>query len=121
MLYPVTGCNGEGVAALPTDLFTVDAARAASRHDRVNAVRTAAISPIGITGFKPLSPKSDRRHGVRRKCDSRTVQPLRMGRSEEHTSELQSLMRILYAVFCLQNKKNIIKETLINRNNIHLT
>src|SRR3546814_17953870 len=79
MLYPVTGCNGEGVAALPTDLFTVDAARAASRHDRVNAVRTAAISPIGITGFKPLSPKSDRRHGVRRKCDSRTVQPLRMG------------------------------------------
>src|SRR3546814_1144543 len=30
----------------------------------------------------------------------------RGGRSEEHTSELQSLMRISYAVFCL-NKKNI--------------
>src|SRR3546814_3840650 len=29
------------------------------------------------------------------------------GRSEEHTSELQSLMRISYAVFCLK-KKNII-------------
>src|SRR3546814_9560219 len=28
------------------------------------------------------------------------------GRSEEHTSELQSLMRISYAVFCLTNKKN---------------
>src|SRR3546814_8404244 len=28
-----------------------------------------------------------------------------LGRSEEHTSELQSLMRISYAVFCL-NKKN---------------
>src|SRR3546814_4599728 len=27
-------------------------------------------------------------------------------RSEEHTSELQSLMRIPYAVFCLQKKKN---------------
>src|SRR3546814_8484990 len=27
-------------------------------------------------------------------------------RSEEHTSELQSLMRIAYAVFCLQTKKN---------------
>src|SRR3546814_9870577 len=27
-------------------------------------------------------------------------------RSEEHTSELQSLMRISYAVFCLQKKKN---------------
>src|SRR3546814_3728118 len=28
------------------------------------------------------------------------------GRSEEHTSELQSLMRISYAVFCLKKKKN---------------
>src|SRR3546814_2841687 len=31
-------------------------------------------------------------------------------RSEEHTSELQSLMRISYAVFCLKNKNNTIKE-----------
>src|SRR3546814_9087943 len=30
-------------------------------------------------------------------------------RSEEHTSELQSLMRISYAVFCLKNKNNINK------------
>src|SRR3546814_4152546 len=30
-------------------------------------------------------------------------------RSEEHTSELQSLMRISYAVFCLKKKKNIQK------------
>src|SRR3546814_6557752 len=30
-------------------------------------------------------------------------------RSEEHTSELQSLMRISYAVFCLQKKKKRIK------------
>src|SRR3546814_2746801 len=28
-----------------------------------------------------------------------------IGRSEEHTSELQSLMRISYAVFCLNNKR----------------
>src|SRR3546814_5589002 len=28
----------------------------------------------------------------------------KVGRSEEHTSELQSLMRISYAVFCLKNK-----------------
>src|SRR3546814_10231118 len=31
----------------------------------------------------------------------------RVGRSEEHTSELQSLMRISYAVFCLKKKKKI--------------
>src|SRR3546814_5214792 len=30
---------------------------------------------------------------------------LRVGRSEEHTSELQSLMRISYAVFCLKKKQ----------------
>src|SRR3546814_2696015 len=35
---------------------------------------------------------------------------LRCSRSEEHTSELQSLMRISYAVFCL--KKNITNYTL---------
>src|SRR3546814_3022321 len=32
-------------------------------------------------------------------------------RSEEHTSELQSLMRISYAVFCLKKKKTNIQET----------
>src|SRR3546814_2846343 len=32
-------------------------------------------------------------------------------RSEEHTSELQSLMRISYAVFCLKKKRNRIKNT----------
>src|SRR3546814_5729459 len=31
-------------------------------------------------------------------------------RSEEHTSELQSLMRISYAVFCLKKKKNKTKK-----------
>src|SRR3546814_2944306 len=35
--------------------------------------------------------------------DIQTV-PNRLARSEEHTSELQSLMRISYAVFCLKKK-----------------
>src|SRR3546814_7110152 len=36
----------------------------------------------------------------------------RQGRSEEHTSELQSLMRISSAVFCLKNKKiNLRRDT----------
>src|SRR3546814_7627416 len=37
-------------------------------------------------------------------ADVKAGQALR--RSEEHTSELQSLMRISYAVFCLKKKKN---------------
>src|SRR3546814_1058077 len=41
--------------------------------------------------------------GVARLARPPLVQP---GRSEEHTSELQSLMRISYAVFCLKKEKN---------------
>src|SRR3546814_3355808 len=33
----------------------------------------------------------------------------KLERSDEHTSELQSLMRISYAVFCLQKKKQLIR------------
>src|SRR3546814_9328309 len=38
-------------------------------------------------------------------------------RSEEHTSELQSLMRISYAVFCLKKKTKITEEHLRNTGN----
>src|SRR3546814_8613642 len=38
-------------------------------------------------------------------------------RSEEHTSELQSLMRISYAVFCLKKKKNTQKQNTTNHHN----
>src|SRR3546814_3865264 len=38
---------------------------------------------------------------------ARMVVPMPDARSEEHTSELQSLMRISYAVFCLKKKKPI--------------
>src|SRR3546814_7838276 len=37
-------------------------------------------------------------------------------RSEEHTSELQSLMRISYAVFCLKKKKNHTHKTKLQLN-----
>src|SRR3546814_5838212 len=45
---------------------------------------------------------------ARRLVDTDELRPAARRRSEEHTSELQSLMRISYAVFCLK-KKN--KET----------
>src|SRR3546814_7900760 len=40
-------------------------------------------------------------------------------RSEEHTSELQSLMRISYAVFCLQKHKNSYKQA--HKDNTQMT
>src|SRR3546814_6542678 len=61
-------------------------------------------SPIGKDVHEPTNSDiipdvySRQLHGTRaRKC-----------RSEEHTSELQSLMRISYAVFCLKKKKNMV-------------
>src|SRR3546814_3820015 len=41
-----------------------------------------------------------------------------MGRSEEHTSELQSLMRISYAVFCLKKKKRTQNMTTHHNTNL---
>src|SRR3546814_9016901 len=52
-----------------------------------------------------LKPWHLRAHDLRSQAPSRRS-PLR--RSEEHTSELQSLMRISYAVFCLKKKIKII-------------
>src|SRR3546814_10469636 len=49
----------------------------------------------------PASPPAD---AVACSAFAAAVSPLD-GRSEEHTSELQSLMRISYAVFCLTKKK----------------
>src|SRR3546814_10855891 len=40
--------------------------------------------------------------------------PLRQTRSEEHTSELQSLMRISYAVFCLKKNKKLNRQSSTN-------
>src|SRR3546814_8310678 len=49
-----------------------------------------------------------------RGAQKKTVLPMNIdgatARSEEHTSELQSLMRISYAVFCLKQKKNQHKQ-----------
>src|SRR3546814_7249550 len=55
--------------------------------------------PGGAIGTKSCDI-SDRLGNKRPSCR------VRLARSEEHTSELQSLMRISYAVFCLKKKKN---------------
>src|SRR3546814_3666576 len=44
--------------------------------------------------------------GCRLPCDRAAAGRFRYGRSEEHTSELQSLMRTSYAVLCLKTKNN---------------
>src|SRR3546814_1112604 len=59
-------------------------------------------------GVVRIDPATVQNLGVRTAPVERRV----LARSEEHTSELQSLMRISYAVFCL--KKNNIQEYIFN-------
>src|SRR3546814_2916070 len=61
---------------------------ASSRGRIVTMGVVRADVPVDIIGRREPQSSSERRH-----------------RSEEHTSELQSLMRISYAVFCLKKKK----------------
>src|SRR3546814_5208707 len=67
--------------------------------------RRAARPPRGPADAEGLHHRE--RPAERRKPQTGKQLLLRFaeGRSEEHTSELQSLMRISYAVFCLKKKK----------------
>src|SRR3546814_8323145 len=62
------------------------ASRVVQRHDFLEGVRAVIIDKDNAPRWNPVTPD-----GV-------------TDRSEEHTSELQSLMRISYAVFCLKKK-----------------
>src|SRR3546814_9771429 len=86
-LFPYTTLFRSAAAA-------IDAIRDGAREADIAAECQRAMTAAGGTypGFGPL------------------IRPAsRLGeRSEEHTSELQSLMRISYAVFCLKKKKTQI-------------
>src|SRR3546814_9279527 len=69
---------------------------AAGRH--LGDFLTVAPDDAGLHLMAWLTPEVARRLGDRGAAE--------VARSEEHTSELQSLMRISYAVFCLKKKKH---------------
>src|SRR3546814_7881516 len=63
-------------------------------------------------GFDPVPPARRRDAGTHARGARRGR---KLYRSEEHTSELQSLMRISYAVFCLKKKNKTQKVEQTNR------
>src|SRR3546814_3583850 len=76
-------------------------------HRRIRPIREFTLQ-------RPVAERGVERHAVQ--LDVLRILDLQLGRvsaehqavrhrSEEHTSELQSLMRISYAVFCLKKKK----------------
>src|SRR3546814_2660742 len=82
-------------------------AAAASADGRQMSTRPASTL-TGMTRVQPLSsPSASPVISEMRQLWSGQVTVVSWTmRSEEHTSELQSLMRISYAVFCLKKKKN---------------
>src|SRR3546814_6226282 len=66
----------------------------------------AGIRDTAWAGYQAVAEYVDHYAPVRTKADEHTARAARVltSRSEEHTSELQSLMHISYAVFCLQKK-----------------
>src|SRR3546814_3298546 len=85
-----------------TTLFrSIDAEPDSITFQRRGACPTAAQVLRAFVRLVPGRAVKDRRCGQRTSTSGKE-------RSEEHTSELQSLMRISYAVFCLKKKKQKI-------------
>src|SRR3546814_6483508 len=111
----VTGTPGTVAPTVPNSGVTMQA-----RYQRPGALnpRCGSLARIGLPvavrlpsstqALEALSERSSRGTLAARCRHSSAGRRLLacVGRSEEHTSELQSLMRISYAVFCLK-KKNI--------------
>src|SRR3546814_7970791 len=89
-----------------------DAPPGARQRDRRSRTRRSTTDDGDVAGVRRRHQQKIPAPGryVARKV-SCSVWP--SGRSEEHTSELQSLMRISYAVFCLQKKKKLKIKILI--------
>src|SRR3546814_9456796 len=74
-------------------------------HDFVRALQYARdggplAAAIGVEAYSAGEKRAE-------VGDTLAMRRLKEGRSEEHTSELQSLMRISYAVFCLKTKNEL--------------
>src|SRR3546814_7262313 len=72
----------------------------AEAHAQLDYALDRGINFIDAAEMYPVPPRAETQGRTERHNGTR---------SEEHTSELQSLMRISYAVFCLKQKRTTIK------------
>src|SRR3546814_10230090 len=97
---------------LPYTTLFRSADKCSAQHAGILSVHKTAVTDgkdwIGLlVQPPPVIDLAEQRRGL----DGQDPFRLGDGRSEEHTSELQSLMRISYAVFCLKKKKTSISDT----------
>src|SRR3546814_5915010 len=116
-----------------SDVCSSDLARGGGADRALAGGHLSGIAqPGGARGARGCARRAGRGigRGARRQCGAGAArhdpvaaverdQFLPADRSEEHTSELQSLMRISYAVFCLKKKNE--KRTNTNTEYIHLS
>src|SRR3546814_1442589 len=102
-----------------SDLLAGVALHAPERHDiTIEREHDLALRRHVIAGRRhaqQLQVTRPRRHRRNRETCTRD----RAQRSEEHTSELQSLMRISYAVFCLKKKNKANKQSQTSHTKYH--
>src|SRR3546814_5492723 len=86
--------------------LVIDSSYAARRHATIQAVRGKVFLKDHSTNGTYVRNAADGVVFIKREMVQLSGSGAIFLRSEEHTSELQSLMRISYAVFCLKKKTN---------------
>src|SRR3546814_10027131 len=80
-------------------------------HDCIGQSAFLFVERLGLDDHWGANPLDAAVNLVPRLHDLRNAVPV--NRSDEHPSELPSLLRISYAVFCLKNKKQLVSPTVI--------
>src|SRR3546814_4098145 len=102
-------------AAATSRIGAAGAARASSRQQPLSPAAPSLLAPSLLARSALVEPAATALAPVI--CVDRDVAVGEIARSEEHTSELQSLMRISYAVFCLKKKTNTMYESIHSDSN----
>src|SRR3546814_3305962 len=109
-LFPDTTLVRSGISDIAGDIKTDDSLRTKPARDSLPAAQVIAIANDSMPDEKDTVAE---------------IPFVRKWRSEEHTSELQSLMRISYAVFCLKktqiHPRTLLADAVHRKNEKHTT
>src|SRR3546814_1075867 len=105
-MHAVCACLDHVAAATckPQETVGVEVAEVASAQPAVDQGRGGRLRRVPVPGHDIVAAGTDLAGLARRSFTAVHSPHPDLDRSEEHTSELQSLMRISYAVFCLIKK-----------------